>query len=362
VRTTRMTRRHLIFLLALLVTVLAGVLIFAWYRHARLYTVTVLPRLGTRVVEPRAINDRGQIVGFCQGRFYLWEAGKDWRELGRASGRGLYLNNAGQIAGTVDDPNGAQRAFLWDPADGSRLLGAPGDISSEANAINNLGQVVGVSKTPSGEEHGFIRDKPGGMCDLGLHYPWTINDRGELIVFNYGQPLLMEASDIGFAATEVPPVGKHYGNSFYCLNNNGYVFSEALNADKGRMYDFFWRRDRSIEWLFPRGDQTIYTAVALNDANQIAVSERVLYSSWLKRFMKREPRPYKQSFLWTRQRGRVFLDKYVREHRGDYLSVAGLNNNGCIVGTVNRESGSLRQAVLLEPIPERWGKRGAGKR
>jgi len=334
--------------------VLVAVLIFTWCRRSRLYTVAVLPRLGTRVVVPCSINDSGQVVGLCQGRFYLWERGKDWRELGRASG-GLDINNAGQIAGTIDDPNGGKQAFLWDPADGSRLLGTLGGVGSEARAINHLGQVVGWSEASPGVAHAFIWAKTGGMQDLGVGFASGVNDTGQVIVYGNAGLLLVDAGRGGVAATEIPPINNPYFSGTYCINNNGYVFGEGLNSNKGRTYTFIWRQDRGIEWLSPRGDRAIFT-VAFNDANQVAVCERVWYSDWLKRLTKRNLRPYRQSFLWTRQRGRVFLDKYVRDQSGDYFSIAGLNNNGCIVGTVNRDSGSIFRAVLLDPIPERWGK------
>ena len=348
----RTIRGYRVSVALLLAAVLAGLLIFALNWHSRLYRVTILPRLGTRVVMPCSINDHSQIVGFCQGRFYLWERGKDWRELGRASERsGLYINNAGQIAGTIDDPNGLkQEAFLWDPADGTRLLGTLGDAYSEVHALNNLGQVVGESG-----EHAFIWDKPGGMRNLGPHSALAINDSGQVIVCSYGRYLLMESNHTDAAPIEIPPIKGRYGGGIYGINNNGYVLSQGLNPNNGRDYAFIWHPDRGIEWLFSVRGRVPHMA-ALNDANQVAVSESVLYSAWYKRLTRRNPRPYRQSFLWTRQRGRVLLDKYVRDRSGDYLTIAGLNNNGCVIGTVHRDTGSVFRAVLLEPIPERWGK------
>ncbi|MEN6423861.1 MAG: hypothetical protein ABFE13_00750 [Phycisphaerales bacterium] len=37
------------------------------------------------------------------------------------------------------------------------------------------------------------------------------------------------------------------------------------------------------------------------------------------------------------------------------LVVHGLNNHGCIVGTLYSLNSKRRYGVLLEPIPERWG-------
>lgn len=350
-----MTKRRLCIILLCIGLPVAAILSVLRWLNRDLYTVTVLPRFEMRVVVPCSINDRGQIVGFSHGRFCLWEQGADWRALGRASDHGLYINNAGQIAGTLDDPNGRGRAFLWDPAAGVRFIGTLGGADSQARAINNLGQIVGVSETSSGLDQAFFWDKTAGMRDLGLHDASAINDAGQVIVFSYGRALLVEAGRADNQGTEIPPVGKNYMSPVYGINNRGYVCSEDVNPARQRTYIFTWRRDGSIAWLFPRGDRTIYSA-AFNDANQVAVSEAVPYPGWLARLTRRYLGPSRRSFVWTPQRGRVFLDRYVCEQSGDYFNVIDLNNKGCIIGTIHRDTGSIRDVVLLEPIPGRWGK------
>jgi hypothetical protein len=93
--------------------------------------------------------------------------------------------------------------------------------------------------------------------------------------------------------------------------------------------------------------------VALNDANQVVASDEVP-PGWLHRLTGRSFRHSRESFLWTRARGRVFLDGYVLDREGEYFHAIDLNNRGCIIGTVNWKTGEVRRAVLLEPIPERW--------
>jgi hypothetical protein len=94
---------------------------------------------------------------------------------------------------------------------------------------------------------------------------------------------------------------------------------------------------------------------ALNDANEVAVCKEV-HTGWLERLTRRRFGPYKESFVWTREKGRVFLDGYVLDKRGEYLNITDTNNRGCIIGTVDWRTGGTRRAVLLEPIPKRWGK------
>jgi probable HAF family extracellular repeat protein len=271
------------------VVVLVGLLIWAWSWHSRLYRVTVLPEFRRRVVTPCAINDHAQIVGVCRSRFYLWERGKDWQELGKASG-GLYINNAGQIAGTIDDRNGGSQAFLWDPNEGLTMLGTLGTGMSDARALNNRGEIVGQCRNSSGVGRVFLWSKARGMRAVtdvdGLSV--TMNDAGQVIGLHGSriegrevvQHFLWEsATDGSMKETSLP------ASALDGLNNNGYIVGQAFNFDKQRQYAFIWRQDCGVEWLFSLESQNARVA-ALNDANQVAVCDEV-HSGWLEKLTRR---------------------------------------------------------------------------
>jgi len=169
----------------LLVVVLVGALGFTLSRHRQLYRMTILPKFHLRVITPCAINDRGQIAGVSRGRFYLWERGKDWRELGRAS-KVFRINDAGQVSGSVIDPNGRTRAFLWDPNDGMIVLGADGSAGS---TLNNRGQMVGLRSEDPNDPRLFVWDKTGAIRELnGMKGTMTaMNDAGQLVGFCVSQ-------------------------------------------------------------------------------------------------------------------------------------------------------------------------------
>ncbi len=344
-------RKHLVPVLILPVAILAGVLVWAWSWHARLYRVTVLPQVGTQVVVPCAINDKGQIVGVCQRRFYLWERGKDWRELGRASeDYRININNAGQIAGTTTDPNGRVHAFLWDPNNGLTMIGTG---ESVATARNNRSRVVGWRSGTPGEGRVFLWSKTQGMSTLSSldGNPQAMNDAGRIVACRGErepwQAVLWEPAQDGSMMETVLPSG-----AFRDLNSRGYVLGSAFNFDERKYCAFIWHKDRDVEWLFPLENQMARVA-ALNDANQVAVCEEVRVG-WLEKLTPWRFRPYKESFLWTREKGRVYLDGYMLDQRGEYFSITDLNNAGCVVGIVNWKTGDARRAVLLEPIPQRW--------
>ena len=370
-----MRRKRRIILMVLSVPVLAWLLIFALNWHSRLYHVTVLPKFNHRVVTPCAINDRGQIVGFCEGRFLLWEREARWRELGRSLDR-LYINNTGQIAGTVEDPNYrmqsslwdpktgrtirdpnySSHAFLWDPNEGLTMVGTLGTGMSTTRALNNRGQIVGRCWSTPGGGGVFLWDEARGMRAIAEvdNSPQAMNDTGQIIACRGErmppQPVFWEPAEDGSVAETLLPSG-----AFCDLNNHGCVLGSAFNFDERKHYVFIWHQDRGVEWLFPLENQMARVA-ALNDANMVAVCEEV-HSGWLERLTGRHFGPYKESFVWTRERGRVFLDGYVLTRRGEHFDIRGLNNGGSIIGMVGLEGRSEgRRAVLLEPIPERWGR------
>jgi hypothetical protein len=357
-----MRRRRWVILTVPTAVTLVGLFIFVSCWRSRLYRVTVLPKIFDRVVTPCAINDKEQIVGVSSsGRFYLWERGRDWRELGRVPQwyrlRMLHINNAGQIAVTIDDPNGRTQAFLRDPNEGLAMLEIPGNDQSVARGFNNRGQVVGRcwnTDTPGGGQV-FLWSKSQGVRFMGgpESAPMAVNDAGQIIGYRGSkqppQPVLWEPRADGSVTEALPPSG-----AFLDINNNGYVLGKGFNFDVGRQYVFLWREDRGVEWLVPLENERAHV-LALNDANQVAVYMEP-HSSWLPQPIRRFFGPFLQSFVWTREKGRVSLDGYVLDERGEYLSIHGMNNHGCIIGDVTSKSGEVRRAVLLEPIPERWGK------
>ena len=97
----------------------------------------------------------------------------------------------------------------------------------------------------------------------------------------------------------LPPSG-----AFLDINNNGYVLGRGFNFDAGRQYVFLWRQDRGIEWLVPLENERAHVG-ALNDANQVAVCMEP-HSSRLPEPIRRFFGPSLQSFVWTREKGRVF--------------------------------------------------------
>jgi len=367
-RADRKTKRRIAVVLIFAVIIIAGALLLVSLRQDRLYTVTVLPALGGKATLPCAINDRGQIVGLAQtpdgkNHIFLWDHENGMKDLGSTEETDLDINNAGQIAGTTYDPNGNSRAFLWDPNDGRKLLGTLGGEISSAFDLNNNGQIVGFSEATDGKMHAFIWDKANGMRQLGTlgrigGNAHAINDSGQVIGFTENlnadpgsrpKPCYWDSTD-AVESVPLPDSDDYTGGSG--INNRGYVLDRMFHWDKFRYWVYLWKKDTDHKWLFelehPIGSQY------LNDANQVLYGEE--HYSPLRRLSPKLFPPYPQYYLWDPQRGRISLDVCVKSKTGKLLSMQGLNNKGCVIGVIRSKSGVYQQAVLFEPIPERWEK------
>ncbi|TMK68840.1 MAG: HAF repeat-containing protein, partial [Actinobacteria bacterium] len=161
-----MSRRLMLFPTAAVVLLAAAVVggIWAVGSSGTVKERWVVRDLGTlpgfRDCQATMINDRGQVVGWCNAgavsHGFLWQHGKT-TDLGPTQMfRGPAINEHGLVLGT-----GSKGAFLW--RDGRRIWLGPG---TDAVAINDRGEVVGDRRTPSAESRAFLWQN-GKLVDLG---------------------------------------------------------------------------------------------------------------------------------------------------------------------------------------------------
>jgi probable HAF family extracellular repeat protein len=98
---------------------------------------------------PVAVNNNGMVMGSTSdGRGFSWTAVGGMVDLG---GEPFAVNDQDQVVGTS-----GTHAFSWTAAGGRVDLGTLGGRSSGATAVNEAGQVAGWSETPNGQTHAAL--------------------------------------------------------------------------------------------------------------------------------------------------------------------------------------------------------------
>ena len=178
-------------------------------------TLALPPYTGDTISFATAVNDSGDVVG-SSGRCgdlgdastaqhaLLWQSGSTI-DLGNLGGTvnnvPRAINNRGQIVGNSEVAGNAMvHAFLWQNGVMSDLGTLPGDVASEANGINDKGQIVGTSCPASGSCRGFIWQN-GSMTDLNLLVP----PKSKLYVF-YANDINDSGRIAGIATNTTKPV------------------------------------------------------------------------------------------------------------------------------------------------------------
>jgi probable HAF family extracellular repeat protein len=145
-----------------------------------------------------AINNRGHVVGSCNGIPMLWKNG-GWTTLPSLGGRtgGEDISENGIIVGGSETPTGEMHAVMW--KDGIIIdLGTLGGTFSVARSVNERGQIAGDFLTATSESRAFLYEN-GRMRTLGnlgdmTHSP-VINKRGHILVYADGMGLLLRGVD-----------------------------------------------------------------------------------------------------------------------------------------------------------------------
>jgi probable HAF family extracellular repeat protein len=252
-----------------------GVHAFVW----RSGKMTELPDLGG-ASNALVINGKGEIAGYAltsSGKSYAvtWQNGKitELPGLGGSSDDVIAMNESGQVAGYATTASGGQEAVLWTNGKATDLgqgeviaLTDSGKVLVEitpnsapsyfyvydhgkktllpSNAypqtLNDEGQVVGVYiKSGSTAQDGFVW-QDGKLTDLGAWQAWDINDRGQIVAFQYDNGVYESAVlDHGGTITLETADGKPVVATR--ISNGGYVTGASQS------------NETAMEWKLPNG-------------------------------------------------------------------------------------------------------------
>jgi probable HAF family extracellular repeat protein len=258
-----------------------------------------------------SINDHGQAVGVAsngvldpysmlslvtQTRSFLWENGqmRDLGTLGGPDAFALYVNEAGQVAGssytnaTANATTGVPTVdpFLWEHGV-MHDLGTLGGVSGAAYALNDAGEVAGQSNL-AGDViyHAFLWTKAGGMRDLGTlggNYSTAswINNAGEIVGWattagdqTYHAVRWTNGGVTDLGALEALPCGSAYTN-----NSDGQVVGELDDCVGGPLHAALYQDGQAIDLnrLIPAGSGVLlYEAAFINDRGEIVGNATVV--------------------------------------------------------------------------------------
>jgi uncharacterized membrane protein len=102
---------------------------------------------------------------------------------GTLGGRGVDINNFGQVCGYSQGPNAGFEAFLWDEINGQQFLGTFGLAMSFANRMNDLGQVIGYARSGTGStRRNWIYTDGIGMQEIPMRgAAAAVNNHGVVV-------------------------------------------------------------------------------------------------------------------------------------------------------------------------------------
>lgn len=228
------------------------------------------------------VNDAGKVVGSYggqQSRAFSYAA-NTVDNITPGGGSALAVNNAGQIAGSVE-ADGSTHAYIYANNKLNDINDGGSGSGSVANALSNNGHVTGVRwDSDLSERHAFIYAN-GTTTDLssvvqGYSMGTGINDKGQVIMtVDVGDPnarkSYMYANGI---ATDLGSLGD---GSVYAtgINSAGTVVGSAGAFSWPYMTSgFIWQDGAMVNLnslIDPSLGWTITEAYDINDRNQIAV-------------------------------------------------------------------------------------------
>jgi probable HAF family extracellular repeat protein len=212
----------------------------------------------TMWTQVNALNDDEALAGQALNAYRPWQAAAwdgnvpiDLETLGGLSSAAEVVNEAGQIAGTANTPDGEEHAVIWN--DGAITdLGTLGGETSDVDDINESGQVLGDSDTSDGSRHSYIwQDRT--MTDLGLFegHPVNgqdLNDAGQVV----GWAVAADGSYHGVVWQDgvVTDLGTAGGiqSWAYSINNQGQI-AGIVELEDGSRQVVRWDPDSPPELL-----------------------------------------------------------------------------------------------------------------
>ncbi|MDQ3121251.1 MAG: hypothetical protein M3Q59_01795 [Actinomycetota bacterium] len=324
------------------------------------------PRTGSKEVQAKALNDRGDIVGFADStdgtyRAILWKGGKvaDAVDLGvlpgYVSSEAYGINNKRVVFGLLYDKKERTFPFRWKAGRMTVLKGLNGrrqlaDVP-DRNTINDRGQMAGTLLIAG--QRKAVRWSPGGKVTVLPALPehtwtnaWSIN--GEGVVSGWSRklpnddgennPVIWDASGKVIALKTAPGradgAAQATNRSGLTVGYLGNLGTDGIpgvpNTDPERDNAVVWQSRTASPRLLgrPAPVHVIAELVDVNDRGQAAGTASRLTKNG---FSEAKPRIWRTG--WTSLRP-LPIPAASRKNRVVVTALNDINNRGDIVGNV----------------------------
>ena len=232
------------------------------------------------VQERGALNDSGQVVGYAldasdENCHFVWSSGSGMTEVFVGDIVEVKaINNSGSVVGEA-----AGNGFVWNNGSTTALT-TPYNNGSYAHDINSSGQVVGRAYDADWNDVAIRWESNGDMTLIGSGYMGAINDSGHAVgnsydvVSGFTRAIYWD----GTATTSLGALGATDDSYAYGINNLGDVVGnneggqdEAFLHTSGAMYNL---NTLAAGFLVPQDGLTVgftrlESAIGINDAGQI---------------------------------------------------------------------------------------------
>ena len=327
-------------------------------------SILTSPRAGAAEVQAKALNDRGDVVGFADGKggsqpthAILWKRGERAVDLGVLPGyvasEAYGINNRRVVFGLLYDAQERTFPFRWEAGRMTVLNGPDGQLQPadvpDRNVINERGEIAGTLIT--GDQRQAVRWAPDGTATLLPALPghtwtnaWSIN--GDGVVSGWSRqlpsddgennPVLWDAAGNVIALKTAP--GRADGAAEATNGSGltvGYLGNLGTDADP--------ERDNAVVWRSPTAEPQrlgrpapaygYSELVDVNDRGQAAGATGTFTKSLFTLF---KPAIWRTG--WTSLRP-LRIPKAARKRRVVVAYTQDINNRGNIVGNVFGLSG-----------------------
>ena len=302
------------------------------------------------------------------------------------------INNSGVVVGTTLNPAPWQLyGFVWDSANGTRILEALGPYGANPSAINSSNKIVGKSATGSNSNGYACYWNGGGEAhNLGIlpghtSYAWStardVNDNGIVAGDSFADDAVYTHAVIWDAAGNIVDLGLMGGRFSQAWGTNNQDDAVGYwQENSGRAHAFLWNQQTGSRSLQQLESATGSVAYAINDRGEIAGTSWVAGKTYLT-FWDALGTPHNlgqlpydnynsffvggisssgqivgytssyftgdRAFVWDPVGGLVNPGPADRSSRA-----MGINDLGQVVGSIYDPALKMNRALIWTPVPE----------